>query len=72
MSWIKLADRMPEKGQKCVITDGEHFGCVEYAPHTAFGDPWWPIDFGGYEWDWDWDLREATHWMPLVPPEVTP
>ena len=60
--WIKCSERMPEKLDDVLVTDGVY---VEVK--------WW----NGYIWDcWaprnsDISYKDVTHWMPLPePPEV--
>ena len=53
--WIRLKDRLPEKGDFYLVSMIDHFGldCVTVLPYTErFG-------FGGYE---------VTHWMPFPEP----
>jgi hypothetical protein len=61
-AWTALADKLPEDGVICLISDGD-----EVALATSRVPGWGraPLDwngmgFSGYEWEWDF---EPTHWM---------
>jgi hypothetical protein len=74
MSWISVADRMPEPDTECIVWSP---GNAQHGPY-AYLDTWreqreCPVSFStvsvpvGLGWDSS-PFKEITHWMPLPPP----
>lgn len=53
--WIPCKDRMPEKGQKCLVWDK---GTIAIDTFIGNGKPY----------DWKWYMRDYEAWMPLPEP----
>lgn len=68
-TWIPITQRLPEKFDDVLVTDGKQVATA-YRVHEEFaGQPprWNPACVGGY--DYDFDLHDSiTHWMPPPSP----
>ena len=53
--WIPCSERMPEKGQKCLVCDK---GTIAIDTFIGNGKPY----------DWRWYMRDYEAWMPLPEP----
>lgn len=52
--WIPLSQRLPEKGQTCLVCDD---GVIAIDKYMGIGNPL----------NWDWYDRDYEAWMPLPP-----
>ena len=59
--WISVKDRLPEFGEKVLITDVSGDVLVYSLEQTCSGECWWEDEY------WNW-YNDVTHWMPLPEP----
>ena len=57
--WIPCSERMPEKGQKCLVCDK---GAIVIDTFIGNGKPY----------DWKWYVRDYEAWIPLPEPYKEP
>lgn len=57
--WIPVSERLPEKDNYVLTTNGEHFTTDRYYKDDACG----------HRWQSENPYQKHTHWMPIVLPE---
>jgi hypothetical protein len=63
MEWINVKDRMPEKNQWVIATDGEGMGSFQYEEWNGFENGFYIDAIPGYD---GFRSNRITHWMPLL------
>lgn len=53
--WIPVSERLPDEGQKCLVSDKGAIGIDTYIGH---GNPY----------NWKWYVKDYEAWMPLPEP----
>ena len=53
--WIPVSERLPDEGQKCLVSDKGFIGINTYIGH---GNPY----------NWKWYVKDCEAWMPLPEP----
>lgn len=69
VTWIALADRMPDNGQKVLVFAGRTVTAATYeVGWMGLPDRWCTCGGWGQDFEWDFDVKDITHWALLPEP----